>query len=251
MKPRSVRTNALTGLVLLVLLIGPAGCAQIRETTRLRVQVLEQPRQRLQPDGMGYKVSGKRVGMTFEARVSQMARCRRVVEQRALGFRHTTRRAEGGSLALEWVFGGLFTVAGGGIIAYTAGHPPPAEVDGEYSPNGQRTAYAYGAAIGVVGLALLAGATWQQLSLGVHETPLGERLLSRSGRPEACGKPKPASARVRLTLDDGLQLEADAGANGVATFNLPADIEQRLQAEGRRATLEVKGDWRSQLRIRL
>ena len=180
-----------------------------------------------------------------------VSRCRTILEQRAKGFRRTTRRAEGASLTLEWVFGALFTAAGSGIIAYSALAPPPEEVDGEFTPSGTGQGYVHGTAIGLVGLGLLAGAAWQQWSLGVHETALGERTLKRAGHVRICGQPKPGPGRVRLTLDDGLQMEADAGADGVAILKLPDDIEMRLTEGGRRATLEVKGDWRSQIRLRL
>ncbi len=235
----------------LLVITSCVGCAQISQTSRLRVDPLEKPRQRVEQAGKGHQVSGKRVGATVQARVRSVNRCRTVLEQRAMGFRRTTRRAEGASLALEWVFGALFSAAGTGIIAYNAMDPPAEEVDGEFSPGNSSQAYVHGTAIGVVGLALLAGATWQQWSLGVHETPLGERTLRREGRVRTCGAPAPGPGRVRLTLDEGLQIEADAGADGVAILPLPDDIEARLQSGGRRATLEVKGDWRSQIRLHL
>jgi len=235
----------------LLAVVGCLGCAQISETHRLRVEPLEKPKQRMESLGAGHQVSGKRVGATVQVQVLSVARCQKVLEQRARGFRRTTRRAEGASLKLEWLFGGLFAAAGAGIITYNALDPPAEEVDGEFSPGSARQAYVQGAAITTVGLALLIGAAWQQWSLGVHETPLGERTLKRAGRIQTCGAPKPGPGRVRLPLDAGLQIEAQAGADGVAIVPLPTDIEARLQKGGRRATLEVKGDWRSQVRMRL
>lgn len=243
--PVRARTSAL------LILLTSAGCAQIHQSTQLRAHPLEAPRTRTEPAGQGYKISGVRQGSVVQAKVLAIGRCQQVIEQRARGVKQTTRRTQDNSLVLEWLFGGLFSAAGGGIITYAAVNPPPAEVAGEFTPNSNRQAYAYGAAIGLVGVALLVGATWQQLSLGVSEQDLGERILTRKGRVLPCGTPTPTAAKVRLTLDDGLQLEAEAGDDGLATLNLPADIEQRLQAEGRRATLEVKGDWRSQVRFRL
>mgnify|MGYP007046927057 CR=1 FL=1 len=251
LEPSGPRPQPWRRVLAVAALAAVAGCAHIHEATRLRVQPLEPARTRSEAAGRGYQISATRQGQLVQAQVMGVARCQQVLEQRARGFRRTIRRTQDSSLTLEWLFGGLFSAAGASIVTYAVRNPAPKEVEGEYSPSGQRQAYAYGAAIGLVGVALLVGATWQQLSLGVSEVDLGERMLKQKGRPQPCGEPAPAPAKVRLTLGDGLQLEADAGADGLATFTLPEDIEQRLRAEGRRGTLEVKGDWRSQVRIRL
>ena len=56
---------------------------------------------------------------------------------------------------------------------------------------------------------------------------------------------------MRLTLDDNSMYRATADADGRADLLLPADLDARLSTHGPRATLEVKGDARSQRRVKL
>lgn len=228
-----------------------SGCARIAETRSLRVRALEPPRQVAEPRGVGFAASGQRDGTLFRVAVEQVERCATVTRQRAEGFERLERRAEGGTLVIQWAMGGLFSLAGGGIAAWTATHPTRPDADGALRPGGDSSAWLQAAILGGVGLALLAGSTVQQTQIGVSERSLGARELAQEGRIRVCRRGPAAAGTVRLTLPDGSSWTAAVGPDGRATIDLPADLEDRLHESDRRATLEVLGDWRSQVRVPL
>lgn len=228
-----------------------ASCAHVEERVSLRAQALEQPHTTRVEIGSGKGIEGERLEGSVRAQVQDLTICAAETRQRALGFRRVERRTVGQSLLIQWVFGGLFTATGTGLMLAQA-QAPPAEEDTLNAARNERIGYLYAGGIAAVGLGLLAGSVWQQWGLGVHETPLGERVLQTRGDQFACARRPATGGRVRLTLPDGLQIEAEAGADGVALVPLPDDVEARLQAEGsRRASLEVMGDARAQVRIGL
>ena len=225
-----------------------SACAHLREEVRLRAVPLEAPHVVHTTAGERLAVRGQRVGEHVQAQVTRQTLCVDVQEQRAEGFRRVERVSEGPSYTLEWVFGGLLTAGGAGLIAWTAASPG----DPTSGPTGTTTNYGYGAAIGAVGLALLGGGLWDWHQIGVHEDSLGVQVLKKPGPETVCGEVPATAGDVRLTLPDGLQLEATLGATGTAVIALPEDLEARLTREGsRRATLEAKGDARAQVRIEL
>ena len=241
-----------SGVGLIVCLLNGVvpGCAAIEQTSRVRANPLEAPRTHRVPLGPGLAVQGERQGPVVVAKVEVVDWCAIEQLQRADGVRITERTAVGNSLTVEWLFGGLLTATGSGLLAYTAFTRPTQEVEGELSMP-QASGWAYSGGITAVGVALLAGAAWQQLSLGVHETPLGEREMQKRGAAFVCARKPAAAGQVRLTLSDGSQLEAQANESGEARIELPADIDERLKLEGRRATLEAVGDPSAQVRIEL
>ncbi len=234
--------------LLLLQLWTVAGCARLIEQVSLRAQPLEPPRTVRVQLGERMAIVGQRDGDAVRAQVSRVQRCADVQEQRAEGFRHIERRPDGNSLTLEWVFGSLFAAGGLGLIAWTAASP----VDLDSSADNAPSNYAYGAAITTLGAGLLAGAIYDHLQVGTHEESLGERTLRKEGPEQVCGQTPAVNGQVRLTLPDGAQLEAPIDATGQARIGLPADLEKRLEREGnRRATLEVLGDVRAQVRLDL
>ncbi len=243
---RSARIVAvLTTVVLLV------GCARIIETRSLGARPLEAPRVKVVEIGEGFQVRGKRDGAVVRVQVARVHYCNRVTEQRAIGLRRTERKADGHSLLLEWLFGAVLAGTGASVVAYGATHPPEETPDLTVNLGNQKQAYVHGGIIGVLGLSLLGGAAWQQASLGVTNEELGERTLKRAGLAYPCRQTRAKKGRIRLTLDDGLQIYGDVDETGYAVVELPDDIEKRIVAEGRKATLEAIGDWRSQTRIQL
>ncbi len=228
-----------------------AGCARVIETHSLRARPLESPKMTVVEAEEGFQVRGKRDGAVVRIQVARVRYCKRVTEQRAMGLRRTERRADGHSLLLEWLFGAVLTGTGASVIGYSATHPPKNEPDATVNPGNQQQAYLHGGIIGVIGLGLLGSAVWQQASLGITSEELGERVLKSTGLTYPCRATKATAGRVRLTLDDGLQIYGDVDETGHAVVELPDDIERRISAEGRKATLEAIGDWRSQTRIRL
>lgn len=231
-------------VLLLVLL---TSCAQMSEVVTLRAVPLEEPRMVLETLGNRLAIAGERMGMTVRAQVTQVQECADVQTQRAEGFRRVERKAEGNSLLLHWIFGGLFTASGAGLVAWTALSP----VDPQ-GPNSAGTNYAYGAVLGGAGLALLASALWSETQLGVHEESLGEKVLRRPGQKRVCAETPVHTGEVRLTLADGLQLTAKIDEQGQALLALPENLEKRLEQEGsRRATLEALDDPRAQIRLDL
>lgn len=231
-----------------VLLLLLCSCARLTEQVTLRAEPLEPPRTVRVQLGERMAVVGTREGDVVRAQVSRVQRCADVQEQRAAGFRHVERRPDGKSLVAEWLFGSLFAAGGLALIGVTAAYPESADSGVNSAP----TNYGYGAAITAVGLGFLAGAIYDNSLLGVHEEPLGERTLRKQGAELVCGQTPATSGQVRLTLPDGAQLEAPVDASGQAIVALPADLEKRLEREdNRRATLEVIGDPRAQVRIGL
>lgn len=229
------------------------GCAHIAETSQLRAIPLEPPRKQTVPAGKGLGIEGRREGELVRAQVLEVAYCAEERRQRARGVQETTRTAVGQSLVLEWVFGGLFALTGGGVGAYNALRPPVDDANGITT---KASALPYAIGIGAAGLALLGGAAWQTASLGTRSEALGERELVQRSPERPCGrKPWVAAgpsdrARVRLTLASGLQLDGEAGPDGAVNLPLPASLTDHLEA-GQRATLEVIGDPRGQTRIDL
>jgi hypothetical protein len=222
------------------------GCAQIEETTSLRVQPLEPERIVRIETGHGLGVVGQRQGPALQAQVFDVTWCALEHHRRARGFRRIERTAVGHSLLLEWVFGGLFTASGATVFAINALDPP----DPATSLRTQTSGYVFAGAVGAIGLSLLTGALVQQASLGKSETDLGERDMEKRDREFQCKREPAKGGRVRLTLADGLQIEGDADGQGQVILPLPMDIDAHL-GEGRRATLEAVGDPRAQIRIPL
>lgn len=245
---RPIAVAALTCVLVAPLL---PGCASVHERRGLRVEPLEKPRPRLDTVGQGYQLRARRMGDAVLVEVAAASYCQQVLQQKARGFRVTERQVAGPSLVAEWVFGGLFVAAGSGIIAWNVTHPAEPAAEGEFAPDNATKANIYGGVIGAAGLALLVGAAVQQASLGVHETELGVQTLEKRGRVFPCKLSKATGGKLRLTLADGLQIVADVQPDGRATLPLPPDLDTRLEGEGRRATLEALGDWRSQTRIDL
>ena len=233
----------------LLLILQLAGCAQIAETVQLRAEPLGPPVTVRVDTSAGFAVRGERQGDVVEVQIEAVRYCADEQRQRARGFRVTERHAEGSSLTLEWLFGGLLSATGAGLAAYNAANPPDTSAGSLRSAS---RGYWFAGGIGAVGLALLGGALAQQLSLGKSETDLGERELKKRGHEAICQRQPATGGQVRLTLADGAQIEATADAQGQASVPLPADLEARMAKEGsRRATLEVLGDARAQVRISL
>jgi hypothetical protein len=184
--------------------------------------------------------------------VVAVERCVDVRLQRADGFERVERRASGPTLKMQWAMGGLFSAAAAVIATYATAHPAPPAAEGELTATASnRSAYLQAGVFGAVGVGLLVASAVQQASLGRVDKPLGTRELRREGRLRTCGQRPAVSGRVRLTLADGHQIEADVGAGGEVIVPLPDDVDARLAREGHGATVEVLGDWRSQARIQL
>ncbi|MCO4762940.1 MAG: hypothetical protein KC502_15600 [Myxococcales bacterium] len=239
-------------MTLLALIIGLTmgpGCARIAVKRGLRVEPVEAAQSVVKVVGQGYQLRGRRDGQVVRVQVAQVSYCQHNQTQRAKGFRVTERRAVGPGLAMEWIMGGVITLTGAGLITYNQLNPPQV-AEGELAVSSTRT-WLYSGAIVAAGLGLLTAAFFQQRSLGRSEVAIGMKTLRKQGRVRPCRAKKATGGRLRLTLDSGLQLETDVGPDGMASFALPADIEQRLKTDGRRATLEAMGDWRSQRRLSL
>jgi len=229
------------------------GCARIHTTRTFRAEPVEKPQRIVERSGVGYTVRGElqtgEAGAVFRAQVDAVERCKILLVQKARGVRTEVRTPVRHTLTLQWVFGGLLAAAGGGLMTWQALAPAPGE-DALYqqSPTGT---YVTGGLIAAGGLALLAGSIVQSARLGRHELDLGIRELRREAGEETCGRGDPSGAVVRLTLDDDSMYTATADADGRADVALPSDLDTRLSAHGARATLEVKGDARSQRRVKL
>jgi hypothetical protein len=249
----SLATAWISAAALICAPLALGGCARIHTTRNFRAEPVEKPRRIVEPAGVGYTVRGevdRSDGQAvFRARVDAVERCRIVLAQRARGVRTEVRTPVRNTMTLQWIFGGLLTAAGSGLLTWQALAPDPGE-DALYqqSPTGT---YVTGGLIAAGGLALLAGSIVQTAQLGRHETDLGVRELRREAGEETCGRGDPEGAVVRLTLDDNSMYRATADAEGRADLLLPADLDARLSAHGPRATLEVKGDARSQRRVKL
>jgi len=234
-------------LIAVPLLLGRVCCAHIHEQRGLRVQPLDKATNERVQTVQGLGISGQRDGNTLRAQVEKVQYCATLQKQRALGFEIVDRQSNDKTLLMQWSFGAILTVMGGGLVAYSTLHPA-VEEQGTYTTKGS---IAFPAAIGIGGLALLTASLAQQLSLGKSETPLGERTIEKRSSEFICGREPANGGHVRLTLSDGTQLEADADAKGVAVIELPANIDAILATEGKRATLEAIGDARAQVRIGL
>lgn len=225
----------------------PSACAHIEENESYRIDPLERARTSRVETGHGLGVAGSRLGLAVQAQVFDVSWCALEHRQRARGWRRVERVPVGQSLTIEWAFGGLFTATSASLIALNTLSPP---AHPEASLRSQSSGYVFAGAVGAIGLGLLTGAIVQQASLGRHDTDLGEKEIEKRDPDFVCKREPAHGGRVRLTLADGMQVEADADQNGLAVLPLPADIESRL-TEGRRATLEAIGDPRAQVRIPL
>ena len=223
------------------------GCAHLAETTQLRAIPVEPPRVQTMAVGKALGIEGARQGDAVHARIFEVQLCVDERHQNARGVRETTRSSVGQSLVLEWTFGGLFTATAAAVTVFDALRPP---VDDKSGVSSKTSVLPYAIGLGAVGSLLLAGAGWQTASLGVHEDDLGVRELVVRSPERPCGRQPASGGRARLTLASGLQLEAEAGADGALTLPLPASVTDHL-ATGRRATLEALGDARAQVRISL
>lgn len=247
----SLRCAALLRVGVLLAFALSASCARVAEVRSLRVVPLERPRQSSEERGVGYAIQGERDAGVVRVQVEEVRRCATITLQRADGFERTERVAQGGTLAIQWAMGGLFTLAGGGIIGWNAANPAKADATGAVSVGSSSSAYLQGGLIGGVGVGLLVASLVQQLSLGRHDKALGSRELRREGPVRTCGRGPATSGTARLTLPDGTSLQATVDGSGKAEIPLPTDVDARLQNSDRRATLEVLGDWRSQTRVTL
>lgn len=238
-----------TSLLLCALTSAAPACAHISETVQLRAVPSGPVTIARVETGSALAIRGTRDGARVRAEVEVVHLCADEQRQRARGFRVSERKAEGSSLALEWLFGGLFAAAGAGLAAWNTVSPPDSSAG---SLRSQSRGYAFAGGIGAVGLALLGGALYQQLSLGRSETDLGERELTQRGRETICRREPAHEGTARLTLSDGTQIEGAVDLHGDAVLALPDDVDARMDKEGnRRATLEVLGDARAQARISL
>ena len=222
------------------------GCAQIEERVTLRAQPLEQERTQRVETGKRLGIAGERQGPAVQAQIFAVTWCAIERRQRARGIKRVERSAVGHSLTLEWVFGAMFLASGGTMFAVNKLNPP----DPKVSLRTEDAGYLFAGSLGAVGLALLTGALVQTVSLGHSDVDLGEREMIKHGTEFQCKREPAPGGRVRLTLADGLQIEADAGPTGAATLLLPLNVEEHL-GEGRKATLEAIGDVKAQVRIAL
>ena len=244
-----LRRPAWTTLLVAVLTTAAPACAHISETVQLRAVPTGSVTIARVETGSSFAISGAREGAHVRAQVEVVHLCADEQRQRARGIRVAERQAEGSSLTLEWLFGGLFSAVGGGLAVWNTASPPDSAAG---SLRSQSRGYTFAGGIGTVGLALLGGALYQQLSLGRSETDLGERELTQRGRESICRREPAREGKARLTLSDGSQVEAAVDLHGEALLPLPDDADARMDKEGsRRATLEVLGDARAQARISL
>jgi hypothetical protein len=243
---RSPRLRFLVACQVLACLLTSA-CAHIEETQTYRIDPLERARTSRVETGLGLGVTGSRQGPAVQAQVFDVTWCALEHKQRARGWKRVERVPVGQSLTIEWVFGGLFTATSAGLMTLNTLSPPE---NPELTMRSQSSGYAFAGVVGAIGLGLLTGAIVQQASLGRHDTDMGVKEMVKRDNDFVCKREPAHGGRVRLTLADGMQLEADADQNGLAVLLLPGDIESRL-AEGRRATLEAIGDPRAQVRIPL
>lgn len=252
---RSPRLRFLVACQVLACLLTSA-CAHIQETETYRIDPLERARTSRVETGLGLGVAGSRQGPAVQAQVFDVTWCALEHKQRARGWKRVERVPVGKSLIIEWIFGSVFTATSAAALAWNTSSPP-ARVE-TTTANGLRettlksdtSGHVFAAVAGAIGLGLLTGAIVQQASLGRHDTDMGVKEMVKRDNDFVCKREPAHGGRVRLTLADGMQLEADADQNGLAVLLLPGDIESRL-AEGRRATLEAIGDPRAQVRIPL
>lgn len=234
----------------LPLALSLGSCAKVSHTVRLSATPLEKPRTSIAVVASGYQLRGKRDGKTVKVQVAKANYCTRRTSQKARGFKVIERKAVGPSLVMEWLTGGVMSTAGGLLIGASLQAPEPTTA-AETALHRSTSMRMYGGGFALIGTALLAGAIYQTSTLGREEIDLGVRTLKRDGLAKPCQLTKATRATVRLTMDAGLQLTAEVTATGLATIELPDDIEERIKADGGRSTLEVLGDWRSQRRINL
>ena len=236
-----------TTLIIAVLVSSSAGCARLRSSVRLRVEPTERPRTEKVEIGQGLQLRARRDGDALLVQARAVRYCQKLIKQRALGFKVVETRAVGHGLVYQWVMGSLITASGAGLMVYNGMTPalPSDQID--YKTRG----WLYSGFITAVGAALLTGSVFQQRSLGVSETPLGERTLTKKGDIFSCKSAPATAGKLRLTLDIGETLKAEVGADGTARFPISPELQQRINAGSRRGTLEALGDWRSQVRVRL
>ncbi|MBP48412.1 MAG: hypothetical protein CMH53_10790 [Myxococcales bacterium] len=226
-----------------------SGCARLNRQVSLRVEPLQAPQHQVQVIGKGLKLSAQRQGDHLVVQAQAVEYCQKVTKQRALGFRVVRTEPVGRSLLYQWIMGGLITATSAGLMTYNAMSDPP--VEDQLQLDYRRRGWIYSGAIAVAGLALLTGSWVQQLSVGIEERPIGKRVLEKKASVSACHHGAAVSGQLRLTLDIGVTLMAQVGADGQARFALTSQLQNRLKAGSRRATLEAIGDWRSQIRVQL
>lgn len=223
-------------------------CARLATESQLRAVPLEAPRKVEVKLDDRPAVEGRRVGQKVVAQAWTLHRCGDELRQNARGLQRSETKAVGHSLTAEWLMGGAIFALGGGGVAYTMAHPAAPDEP----PANQTSRYMVTVGVAALGAALLAGATVQQLSLGVRETDLGVKELRKLVRERTCGQDVRPREPLRLTLADGKQLETVADDQGRGEFALPDDIDDRHSSEGTdRAVLEGKSDARAQTVLHL
>lgn len=225
-------------------------CVRYREESRVAVETLEKPRPSVVPRPPRLAIEGKRQENTVVASVFDQQRCADVVHQRARATRIRVREPIQTSLVAAYLTGGALTLLGGVGLGWAATHPPPPD-----SVMATQSVYPSLAAVTAGGLLVLGMAVAEQLRAGEFREDLGERQLEKLVRERPCDEgggrtPRPREA-VRLTLSDGWQIEGVADAQGQAVLQLPADLEERLDGQPRRAVLEARSDARVQVVVQL
>lgn len=238
------------GILLATSLATTPACVRYREESRVAVETLEKPRPAVVARPSRLAIEGKRIENTVVAAVFDQQRCADVFLQRARATRIRLRQPVQSSLVAAYVTGSALTLIGGAGLGWAATHPPPPD-----SVMASQNVYPSLAAVTAGGLLLLGMAVAEQLRAGEFREELGERQLEKLVRERSCGDvsgrtPRPAEA-VRLTLSDGLQIEGVADAQGQVVLQLPADLEERLDGQPRRAVLEARSDPRAQVVLQL
>lgn len=236
-------------VALILSLLSTCACARMDRRVGLRLVPVGTASQRTVVVGKGLSLTHRRTQEGLEVSALAVSYCMPVTSTRVQGFRVVKRAPVGRGLLYEWLMGGLITATGAGLLAYNAAAdaPSPDTLELDYRARG----WWYAGGITAAGLALLTGAAVQQSSVGVIETPLGQRTVKTEGAVSAC-RPLPAtSGSVRLTLDEGPTYTAELNADGKAVFLLSEQVKEKLARGSRKATLEALGDWRSQVRVKL
>ena len=240
------RTPWAFGLLVPLLAASTPGCVRYREDSRVAVETLEKPRPAVVARPARLAMEGKRQGNTVLVSVYDQQRCADVFYQKARATRIRVRAPVQSSLVAAYLTGGALTLLGGVGLGWAATHPPPPD-----SVMATQSVYPSLAAVTAGGLLVLGLAVAEQLRAGQFREDLGERQLEKLVRERPCGEaggrtPRPGEA-VRLTLSDGLQVEGVTDAQGLAVLQLPADLEERLDGQPRRAVLEARSDARVQV----
>lgn len=248
--PTTRKTLQTLALLLAASAAASPSCVRFREVTTVAVEALEKPRPAVVPRPPRLAIEGKRQENTVAVSVFDQQRCADVFHQRARATRIRVRAPIQSSLVAACLTGGALTLIGGVGLGWAATHPPPPD-----SVMATQSVYPSLAAVTAGGLLVLGMAVAEQLRAGEFREDLGERQLEKLVRERPCGEgggraPRPGEA-VRLTLSDGLQIEGVADAQGKVVLQLPADLEERLDGQPRRAVLEARSDARVQVVLQL